>query len=1252
MRYIFETKPRSSQQIVKYFWFLWAFLNSLLFLRASDIHIKFDRISIEHGLSQSTVFCMLQDRSGLMWFGTENGLNRYDGYSFKTYYHDPKNSNSISDNTISSIIEDEKGTIWIGTINGGLNRYNNIKETFSSFRKESNNPNSICSDTIRVILEDSKNILWIGTPEGLNRFDSVKGIFLKNKHNPYNPNSLSHDDVTAIYEDKNHNIWIGTQDGGVNLYHPLSKNFSHYRHNPDNPNSLSNDNVRYIYEAPSEPGILWIGTWGGGLNRFDTKTNQFTIYKNQPTNPSSLSYDEVNLIFEDSSHNLWIGTTMGGINILNRETGTFKIYKNQPIDPSSVSNNDILSIIQDRSGIIWIGTTIGGLNKYDSNKNKFSHYKYNPGSPNSLNHWMVRSIVEDHVGKLWVGTPFGLTCIDRQDDRYYYYQHKKSNINSLSFSDVMALTEDRDGQLWVGTWNGLTRISENRRNFFRYFHNPRNTDSLSFNRIFSLHTDKSNTVWIGTSRGLNKYNKDNDNFERFFHDPKNENSICHNFIVEIYVDKNGAIWIGSAGEGISVLDIKTNTFTHFRHNPEDPQSLSHNSISAFYEDSKGSMWIGTADGLNRFIAADGTFHRYGIDDNFPNTAISGILEDKDNNLWVGHFQGLSRYNPDTGEIRNFNVRDGLQSNEFNRGACFKSRTGEMFFGGINGFNTFYPENIKDRNYIPPVILTSLKIFNKTISFSQPLYEIDRITLPYNQNFLSFEFAAIDYSTPGNNTYAYKMEGIDKDWVYCGTRRYANYIKMQPGRYNFRVKGSNNNELWNEEGIKIEIHITPPFWQTLWFRSILFLIFIVSIYIAFQLRIKQLKAKIAKQKQIERILKKSRDDMQKANKLAEFRLAQVKQLVSSISSILIAVDQGGIVFQWNDIAQEFFSLKREEIIGQSLVDRLKGTFEPNQLEGIIQKSLNQDDETNEYELFLKKKGNPCILSIVTNPIVGNSNQNLGLLLICEDITKKKSQEAQKNLMNKLKAVGEMQAGIIHDINTPLQEIKMSSFLISDTISGLIDKETLFNQSRAQPEKDSHNREVIRSIQDVKSISEDININLEQISAIIKALKTFFYPGKERKEYADVNVLLKTTLLMAQNTIRKVATVNTKFTQGIPKLKCFPAELNQVFMNIIINAADAIKDTGRRGNIEISSHFYNNEIKISIKDNGRGIPAHLKEKIFHSFFTTKEMGKGTGQGLSLAKRIVEERHSGQLEYTSQMNKGTQFDIYLPFVPNQSD
>lgn len=1210
--------------------------------------IKFEHISIKEGLSQSSVFCIMQDRAGLLWFGTENGLNRYDGYTFDTYFHDPTDPSSISDNTIYSILEDHDGIIWIGTVNGGLNTYNYTTGSFSHFRKNATNPASISSDTIHIIYEDSNHILWIGTPNGLNRLDRKSKKFIKYRHDPQNPHSLGHDHVQSIFEDSSHHLWIGTLGGGLNRYNPLRDDFTKYVHDARVSNSISHNHIHAIYEAPSEPGILWIGTWGGGLNRMDVNRKRFTAYKARAGNLNSINYNEINTIFEDSRGNLWVGTTMGGINLLDRKSGKFKIYKNHPRDQTSLSSNDVLCIHEDRSGIIWIGTTIGGLNKFDRSKNKFIHYKYNPGIPNSLSHRMVRSLLEDHAGKLWVGTADGLTCIDRDRNRYTYYRHNNSNTNSLGFSDIMVITEDSQGRLWIGTWNGLNVLSRSRKHFTRYYHNPDNPESISNNRIFSLHMGRSGIVWIGTQKGLNKYNGEKNIFKRFFHDPKNNNSLCHNFVQEIYEDRNRTLWIGTAGGGLSKLDPDKNIFTHHKNDANNPYSLSHNSVSAFCEDSRGFLWIGTAEGLNRWDAEGECFHRFGRKDNFPNTSITGILEDNDRNLWIGHFQGLLRFNPETGEIRNFNVRDGLQSNEFNRGACFKSKSGEMFFGGINGFSSFYPERIRDRNYIPPIILTAFKIFNTPVTLNKPIFEIDNIKLSYRQNFFSFEFAAVDYSTPDNNVFAYKMEGIDPDWVFCGNRRYANYVKVEPGHYLFRVMGSNNNEIWNEEGIKIKVQITPPFWQTGWFKSILIFILIASAYLALRLRTKQLKTKIAEQKKIEKILKDSRDEMQEAKELAEFRLAQIKELVSSISSILIAVDMKGIVFQWNNAAQTFFNISREDIIGHHISTKLKPYFKSAQLKDIIEKGLSSTTIREEKELYLQKDENPCILSMLINPILGSSHKKLGLLLLCEDITKKRAEEEQKKIMLKLKTIGEMQAGIIHDINTPIQEIKINSYMISDTINELLKEELFLSGTLTNSDRRSIGRNqkgIKQSILQINSAAKEIGMNLNRISTTIKALKTFFYPGKKNKENADINELLRTTLLVAQNYLKKIADISRNLSKDIPMLKCYPSELIQVFLNIIINGADSIKEKGGRGEIKISSRLVDSEIVIIVQDNGRGIPDELKNKIFQPFFTTKEIGKGTGQGLSLGKRIIEERHAGRIEFTSKIDNGTTFYIYLP-------
>ena len=820
-------------------------------------NLVFEQIFLEQGLSQSIVKCILQDKEGFMYFGTEDGLNRFDGYTFTVMRNNPDDPNSLSYNDINAISLDSEGNIWIGTFNSGLNKFNPYTKKITRFSYLHNNVNSISHNNINSICTDSAGIIWIGTDNGLNKLtprNSKKDEYIIERifYQPDNINSLSSNIIYSLMIDNSSNLWIGT-DEGINF---LGKEkidlkqyiFKHFKSDVNKTNSISNNTVRTIYQ--DSKGNVWIGT-DKGLNKV-IKNNQneisgFKKYLNDPDDINSLSYNQVYALGEDNSGKLWIGTNGGGLNLFDADINSFTRYYHDPLDPRSLAYNEIRSIFKDKSGTIWIGTYGSGIDKVSRGTGEFILYKYRPGDKNSLSHPIVWAIYEDENGILWIGTHGGgLNKLDRKKNKYYYYRHNPYNKNSLSNDIVRVLYEDNKGYLWIGTHGGgINRFNPRTNTFTIYQHNPDNPASLALNEIRSIYEDRSGILWIGTyGQGLDKFNRETETFTHYKNDPDNDKSLSNNFVRIIYEDKSGSLWIGTEGGGLNRLNKESNTFEHFKSDLHNRSSLNSDYIFAIHENPAGILWLGTwGGGLNKFNIKTKKTEHFTTNDGLPSNSIYGILEDTKGNLWLSTNNGISRFNPETKSFNNYNIKDGLQDNEFNGGSYFKSRSGEMFFGGINGFNSFYPNKIKDNRFIPPIVITSFQKFNKEIEFDRPVYTVKQINLSYKDYVFSFEFASLDFSAPEKNKYAYKMEGLDKDWIFTNSaRRYATYTTLPPGEYVFMVKGSNSDGVWNEAGTFINVKISPPFWMTLWFRGLILGAVVLSFYSIYKKRVKNIEGK--------------------------------------------------------------------------------------------------------------------------------------------------------------------------------------------------------------------------------------------------------------------------------------------------------------------------------------------------------------------------------------------------------------------------
>jgi signal transduction histidine kinase/ligand-binding sensor domain-containing protein/DNA-binding response OmpR family regulator len=794
--------------------------------------IKFEHISVEQGLSSSIVTSVLQDYQGFMWFGTKDGLNKYDGYTFTTYRNMPGDSTSLHNNDVTALYEDPSGNLWISTIGGGLNKYNREEDNFISYLPDPNNPESISSATMEQTAGyqyNGKDILWIGSANGLNKMDIAAQKF---KYYPHSDKGHPYTYIETILVDTHGIVWFGCTEEGLYKFDPWTELFINYQHEPGNEHSLSNNTVMSICEDKS--GIFWIGTAFGGLNKFDPEKEQFIRYQHDPKNPASLSNNWVHSLYEDREGNLWVGTAMGGLNRFDRENERFIHYQHDPGNPGSISDHTVIGICEDKSGVFWVGT-FEGINKFDPGKIQFSEYKQLPGNPNSLSNNYIWSLYQsDSKGKktLWIGTKIGgFNKLDRSTGTVTHYLYDPDHPKSQSGNIISALLEDRSGILWIGTYgDGLLKFDPEKEQFTRYLND---SSTLSNNIIRTIYEDKSGILWIGTqTSGLNKFNRETGVF-----------SVVGSkmLTMQIYEDHLGELWIATFS-GLKKLDRKTEQFTTFWHDPDNPNSISSNQIISIHEDKSGGLWFGTdGGGLNKFNRESGEFIQYTVKDGLPSDVINGILEDKQGNLWLSTNNGLSRFNSESEQFRNYDVHDGLVGNQFFAGACFKDKDGEMFFGGLKGLNSFYPDRLRDNPYIPNVVITAFQIFNQPVTVKHEtagtkndIYTLPKnisllneIELSYKENIFSFEFAALDYRSPQKNRYAYMLEGLEKDWNYTDyTRRYASYTNLDPGDYTFRVKASNNDGLWNDEGIALKVIIIPPWWRTNW-AYLVYLLFIIG-----------------------------------------------------------------------------------------------------------------------------------------------------------------------------------------------------------------------------------------------------------------------------------------------------------------------------------------------------------------------------------------------------------------------------------------
>ncbi len=835
---------------------------------------SFKHISTDEGLSQGHISAILKDKKGFMWFATDEGLNKYDGYRFIVYKHSSEDSLSLNDNYLFDLLEDHQGTIWVAT-SAGLDRFNRKKENFSHFFNQNTRVNS------KDIFQDSKKRIWLGTADGLFLINATDGTYKQFKHDPANKNSLTDDLIYKIEEDKDGWLWLATRNG-LDRFNPETHRFEHFFNDPKQINSIAGNHVRTIFK--DSKNNLWIGTLGNGVTRYNLTYRTFEHFKYNAKNPKGIAHNDIMSFMEDEKGNIWIGTENRGISIWDIRTKEFETFTYQPDDPKTISNNSVYCMYTDDQGNIWVGTFSGGVNFSPKFDRKFKLYRQGTAKK-GLQQNSVLAITGDNKGNVWLGTDGGgLSYFNKENETFTTYRKQPGNPASINSDHVVSVLELNQNQLAIGLYvGGLDILDKKTGKFKHHMPDPKNPGSLSSESVFSMIKAKDGGIWLGTlAGGFSYYDPKKDTFTNYKHDPKNRNTVASEYVKALYEDNTGTLWVGTEN-GLDAFNLKTKTFTHYTHKNTDTTTVANNNINTIVEADKDHIWIGTVDGLSLFDKKTGRFKTYREKDGLSNGSVNAILKEKNGVLWISTNRGITKFNPATKTRRHYGISDGLQGNEFKLRSAYQTADGEMFFGGPDGLNTFYPDSLKDNPFIPPVHITNFLIFNKSVPISkesgsplkQSISEAKKIVLSYEQSVITFEFSALNYILPEQNQYAYKLEGFDKNWNYIGNRRLATYTNLDAGTYTFRVKASNNDGIWNEEGTSIIIRVLPPFWETWWFRGLLALIIAGVAYISYKYRVnhiqkqnafleEQVEMRTAELKKLTEKELKARQEAEKAN----------------------------------------------------------------------------------------------------------------------------------------------------------------------------------------------------------------------------------------------------------------------------------------------------------------------------------------------------------------------------------------------------
>lgn len=886
--------------------------------------IRFTHLSQTQGLSQIRVTDIIQDNQGFMWFGTQYGLDRFDGYKFRVFTHDAMNSRSLGCVQIFALYKDRAGTLWIGCADS-LESFDPATETFTHHYIGGHASKSV-GETVTHISGDRNGMLWLSTPNGLYRFEPATGRAARFGHDPRNPYSLSSNEIKSSGEDRSGALWVSTaggldrldpQTGRVTLHIPIieSRDLSFYE---------------------DRLGTFWITyASGNGLAILDRATQTVTRYSFATKAPRAAALTGVIAVMEDQEGVLWFGTLSDGLMKFDREHRMFVRYRNHPGDPESLAEDRVTTLFDDREGNVWVGLGATAPNVFGKSTPPFARLPYEASNSAGLGENLVNALFLDSRGVLWMGATGGLNRLDRETKHYTHYEIPGRGVSS----DVLAIAEDRSGDLWLGTsGEGLHRFDPSTGRDVSYVHDPNDPTSISNDVVTHLLVDRRGVLWATTWDGLDRFDAASNRFRTYRHDPQ----IHSAWYVGVTEDAEGNLWFGSATAGLIRFDPAAEQFTVFRHDPTTVGSLSDNRVNSVIVTRSGNVWAGTQNGLNRLNQATGSFTTFYEKSGLPSNAISCILEDDKRNLWMSTNNGLSRFNPSKQSFKNYSVADGLPGADLTGwGTCFRNESGEMFFGGYAGATWFHPDQVLDDAFTPPIVLTNFEISGTRVPVgdSSPLEKAigytSHLALSPSQNNFTLEFSALSFRSPSTNRYRYMLQGLDSTWHEVPSdRRLASYTTLPAGDYVFRVQGATSRGPWSEPGTAVSISILPPWWKTWWFRSVLVATLVLSLFGAYYSRVRH----IARRFEIRleeragertRIARELHDSLLQGFQGLMFRLQAVRDLlpgrpteaVQILETVLEKGDQ--VIAEGRDTVQD---LRSSALVGSDLVRTLTGLGE--------------------------------------------------------------------------------------------------------------------------------------------------------------------------------------------------------------------------------------------------------------------------------------------------------------------------------------
>jgi ligand-binding sensor domain-containing protein/signal transduction histidine kinase len=1259
-------------------------------LASQDAHaaaprsLRFEHLGLEQGLTQESVKTILQDRTGFMWFGTQGGLNRFDGYRMKTFRSDPLDPASLPDNYVQASYEDGEGRLWFGT-RGGLVRFDEATQKFVRYPFASGSEAVARNRAVAAIVGDGDGGLWIGTGDGLVRLDTASGRFRTVRHEAGNPASLRDDRVTALASDGAGGLWIGT---GVGIDH-LPAGAGGFEHYDIDPRGGAKRNA-VLSLSMGGNGTLWIGT-GAGLDAW--RTGDGPPQRRHIGRDEGIGENAIMTLYHDAGNNLWVGTDLDGLKWLDPASQRFVGYTNVPLDRHSLSDTQVSAVRVDRTGTLWVGSMFSGVDRADLASGGFGSFTLLPGETGErgpVPSRKIRAIAAGADGRLWLGTTgSGLVHLDPVSGRVDRIRHDPARRGGLPDDTITAVLPGR-GRLWVGSPTGLSwRDAANG----RFIPVPLGQDSAG-NYVQDLMIDRAGNLWALTRGGLFLLAPDGRVLSAWRHDPLDPRSLGENYGFALLEDRAGTIWIGTEN-GLDRLDRASGTFVHYRHDDKDPKTLRHNRVYYMYESARGELWVGTAAGLHRMekdAGGDTLFRYFPLRSAHEPVPVGAILEDSRGTLWISTTVGLTHLDPATGQYKNYSAKDGLLDGSYFVGSAARGADGELHFGGVNGMTSFMPDAVRDNPYPAPAVITDFVVQNRS-RLPHGAGPNPRVDLPYRDSGFTLEFAALHYADPKSNRFAYRLQGFDEDWTETDAgKRFATYTNLDPGSYVFEVRAANKDGQWSDTPARLAIAIARPFWMTWWFRLLAGLAVLGAGFAIYRLRIRvlvqqtELLESTVGARTAELVLQKEAAEQQKEAALQARRnialLSDIgRELTSNLDREAIMANVYGQVRQLMDVhvfaigvalpggqLDYLFVMEDGQRIGpwETCSARVMALGERCLAGGeeILIDDLDKDAprwighvaETPEARppaslIFVpilvgaRALGVLCVQSRarrayqhVQLDMLSTLAAYVGVALDNADAYRQlKDTQAQLAAAEKLASLGSLVAGVAHELNTPIG----NSLLMASTLQEKTDM-----LAARFAESSLKKSELEGWIGAASEASALIQRSLQSAAELVNSFKqvSVDQASTQRRRFDLAQACHEIAATIMNQVRRGGHTLSLEVAPGIV-MDSYPGPLGQVLINFVNNALLHAFD-GPGGRMVLAASLAGaDRVRIEFRDNGRGVPAEHLSRIFDPFFTTRMGQGGTGLGLNIAYNIVTTLLQGSIQVESGEGQGTAFILDLP-------